>query len=46
MLSTADQGVLIKSFEELEQQEIVAGTHDRLHTLADELCATWHVPIP
>jgi hemerythrin-like domain-containing protein len=45
MLSTADQGMLIKAFEELEQREIDAGTRERFHKLADELCATWHVPI-
>jgi hypothetical protein len=46
MLSTADQGALVKAFEELEQQELGAGTHERFHALADELCAQWHVPIP
>ncbi len=46
MLSTADQGALLKAFEELEQQERGAGTHERFHALADELCARWQVPIP
>jgi len=46
MLSTADQGALVKAFEELEQQELGAGTHERFHALADELCAKWDVPIP
>ena len=35
-----------KAFEEVEQQEMGAGTHERFHALADELCAKWHVPIP
>ncbi len=46
MLSTVDQGVLVRAFEEFEQQELGAGTHERLHALADELCAKWHEPIP
>ena len=46
MLSTADQGALAKAFEELEQHELGAGTHERFHALADELCVRWHVPIP
>jgi hemerythrin-like domain-containing protein len=46
MLSTADQEALVKKFQELEQQEMGVGTHERFHALADELCAKWHVPIP
>jgi len=46
LLSTADHEALAKAFEEVEQQEMGAGTHERFHALADELCAQWHVPIP
>ena len=46
LLSAADQEALAKAFEEVEQQEMGAGTHERFHALADELCAQWHVPIP
>src|SRR5512135_3055281 len=45
LLSTADHEALAKAFEEVEQQEMGAGTHERFHALADELCAQWHVPI-
>jgi hemerythrin-like domain-containing protein len=45
MLSTADQGALAKAFEELERQELGAGTHERFRALADELCARWQVPV-
>ena len=46
LLSTADQEALAKAFEELEQQEMGAGTHVRFHALTDGLCSQWHVPIP
>jgi len=46
VFSTADQAALVKAFEELEQQELGAGTHERFHALADQLCVRWHVPIP
>lgn len=46
MLSTADQQELVRDFEKMEHEEMGAGTHERLHTLADELCTKWNVPMP
>jgi hemerythrin-like domain-containing protein len=46
LLSTADQEALVTAFEEMEQQEMGAGTHERFQALANELSAQWHVPIP
>ncbi|MBP7937854.1 MAG: hypothetical protein KA354_24705 [Phycisphaerae bacterium] len=36
----------VRAFEHVEHEEMGEGTHQRLHALADELCAKWQVPIP
>ncbi len=41
-----DQHRLVGGFEQVEHEELGEGTHERLHALADELCARWHVPDP
>lgn len=45
-LTEADQQALVRAFEQVEHEEMGEGTHERLHALADDLCAKWHVPIP
>ena len=46
VLSASDQQALIAGFDEVERHEMGAGVHERLHALADELCALWGVPVP
>ena len=45
-LTEADQQALVHAFEQVEHEEMGEGTHERLHSLADELCKTWHISIP
>ena len=45
-LTAADQESLVRAFKQVEHEEMGEGTHERLHALADELCAEWHVPVP
>lgn len=44
LLTADDQESLMRAFDEIEREEMGNGTHDRLHTLADELCNKWSVP--
>lgn len=46
VLSASDQQALIAAFDEVERQEMGVGVHERLHALADELCARWGVLVP
>lgn len=46
MLSSVDQDELVRDFEKMEREEMGAGTHERFHALADELCAKWKVLMP
>ena len=45
-LTATDQEALVRAFEQIEHEEMGEGAHERLHALADELCAKWQVPIP
>jgi len=45
-LTATDQEALVCAFEQIEGEEMGEGAHERLHALADELCAKWQVPIP
>ena len=45
-LTATDQEALVRAFEQIEREEMGEGAHERLHALADELCAKWQVPIP
>lgn len=44
-LSEADQQSILQGFEQVEIQELKPGTHERLHSLAHELCKRWEIPI-
>ena len=46
LLTEEDQRALVRAFEQVEHEEMGEGVHERLHALADELCAKWQVPIP
>jgi len=45
-LTATDQEALVRAFEQIDREEMGEGAHERLHALADELCAKWQVPIP
>ncbi len=42
-LSAAEQEDLLKTFEQVERDEMGAGTHERYLAIADDLCNRWNV---
>jgi hemerythrin-like domain-containing protein len=45
-LSATDQHNLLRAFEEVEQQEMGVGTHEKYLGIADELCKRWKIQLP
>ncbi len=43
-LTASDHQTLLAGFDDVEQHEMGPGVHERLHALADDLCARWGVP--
>ncbi len=43
-LAASEHQALLAAFDDVEHHDLGPGVHERLHALADDLCARWGVP--